>query len=526
MSITRRQFLQRASAAAAAVAAPLVVSSRVFGANDTIRVAIVGLGHRGVDFHIPCMEEQDGVKVVALCDPDRTRVADAIKGFETKYHRTPEPCADMRALLDRKDIDVLSHATQTYWHCLGVIWTCQAGKHAYFEKPASQYIWEGRQMVNAARKYNRIVQCGTQERSIRGTQQAIQWVRDGNLGKIKRITAFCYKERFSVGKRDKPLPIPPEIDYDLWCGPARKLPIYRNQLHYDCCFDWNTGGGDSVNQGAHQVDVARWLLGENDLPRRVMSIGGRFVFDDAADCPNTQITYYDFPSAPVLYEMYDLRVAKGSKQIPKFMNETVGAYVTCEDGSILLRHGARVFDKDGKEFKHFGDDHDRLHFENFIDAVRSGRREKLHAESLVGHISTAVCHTGNISYRLGRKASAAEIRQVTQNIPAWNTMFDRFVAHLKANEVERGRSGDYLGTLAGNRSGRRAVQRQRRGRRAGQGRLPRSVLGAGADDLNAITIRTAGPSGCGCPRGLGWPALRRRRNRPPSPVAARKRGSC
>jgi hypothetical protein len=226
------------------------------------------------------------------------------------------------------------------------------------------------------------------------------------------------------------------VDYDLWCGPAKKLPIYRDQLHYDCCFDWNTGGGDSVNQGAHQVDVARWLLGENDLPRRVMSIGGRFVFDDAADCPNTQITYYDFPSAPVLYEMYDLRVAKGSKQIPKFMNETVGAYVACEDGSILLRHGARVFDKDGKEFKHFGDDHDRLHFENFIDAVRSGRREKLHAESLVGHISTAVCHTGNISYRLGRKASAAEIRQVTQDIPAWNSMFDRFVAHLKANEVD------------------------------------------------------------------------------------------
>jgi predicted dehydrogenase len=436
VSITRRQFLQRASVAAAAVSAPMLVSSRVFGANDAIRVGVVGLGHRGIDFHIPCMEEQEGVKIVALCDPDRTRLVDAVKGFEKRYNRTPDQCADMRELLDRKDIDVMSHATQTYWHCLSVIWSCQAGKHVYVEKPASQYLWEGRQAVNAARKYNRIVQCGTQERSIRGTKAAIEWIRAGNLGKIKLIYAFCYKERFSVGKRSEPLEIPAEVDYDLWCGPAKKVPLYRDKLHYDCCFDWNTGGGDSVNQGAHQVDVARWLLGENDLPRRVMSIGGRFVFNDAADCPNTQINYYDYPSAPVLYEMYDLRVAKGSTKIPKFMRETVGAYVTCEGGSALLRHGARIFDKDGKEFKHFDDDHDRLHFQNFIEAVRANDRTKLHAEMLEGHISTGVCHTGNISYRLGKKASAAEIRNVTQDNPAWNDMFERFVAHLKANEVD------------------------------------------------------------------------------------------
>ncbi len=275
-------------------------------------------------------------------------------------------------------------------------------------------------------------------RSVRSAARArpSNWVRAGNLGKIKLITAFCYKPRVSVGKRKEPLAIPPEIDYDLWCGPAQKLPIYRDQLHYDCCFDWNTGGGDAVNQGAHQVDVARWLLGENDLPRRVMSIGGRFVFNDVADCPNTQIIYYDFPTAPVLYEMYDMRVAKGSNQVPKFMNETVGAYVQCEGGSILLRHGARVFDKQGKEFKKFEDDPDRLHFENFIDALRSGQREKLHAESVEGHISAGICHTGNISYRLGKTASASEIREVTQKIPAWDRLFDRFEAHLKAHEVD------------------------------------------------------------------------------------------
>ena len=207
-----------------------------------------------------------------------------------------------------------------------------------------------------------------------------------------------------------------------------------------------------------------------------MSIGGRFVFNDAADCPNTQIIYYDFPTAPVLYEMYDLRVAKGSNQVPKFMNETVGAYVQCEGGSILLRHGARVFDKQGKEFKQFDDDPDRLHFENFIDAVRSGQREKLHAESLEGHISAAVCHTGNISYRLGKKASAGEIRKVTQEIPAW----DEHVRSVRGpSEGQRGRRGppdDHAGPVAGDRSGRRTLQGQRRGQRLGEGLLPPPYL--------------------------------------------------
>ena len=157
-----------------------------------------------MDFHIPCMEEQEGVKVVALCDPDRSRIAEAMKGFEKKYNRTPDQCADMRELLDRKDVDVLSHATQTYWHCLGTIWSCQAGKHVYVEKPASQYLWEGRQTVNAARKYNCIVQCGTQERSIRGTQAAIEWVRAGNLGKIKLIYGSATRSDFRWASATSP----------------------------------------------------------------------------------------------------------------------------------------------------------------------------------------------------------------------------------------------------------------------------------------------------------------------------------
>jgi len=433
VSITRRQFVQKASVAAASVGLPLMVSSRVFGANEELRVGVVGLGIRGTGAHIPGMAMQKGVAIVAVCDPDRTRSAAAAKSCEKRYRRKPAQYVDVRKLLERKEIDVVCVATQQYWHALGAIWACQAGKHVYVEKPASHYIWEGRQMVNAARRYNRIVQCGTQQRSNNGTRAAIEWIRAGNLGKIKLVTAFANKPRVSVGKRDQPLRIPPEIDYDLWCGPAKKLPIYRDKLQYDCSFDWNTGDGESANQGVHEIDVARWLLGEKELPRRVMSIGGRFAFHDAADCPNTQIIYYDFPSAPVLYEVHNLRTAKGANAIPEFRGLRVGVAVDCEGGSVLISNGGKAFDKQGHEIKTFAGGGD--HFANFVEAVRSGRREKLNAEILEGHLSTRICHAGNISYRLGRKAAKDEIRKVTQEIPAWNEMFDRLLVHLRAHEV-------------------------------------------------------------------------------------------
>ncbi len=210
MSITRRQFVQKASVAAASVGLPAMVSSRVFGANEELRVGVVGLGIRGTGAHIPGMAMQKGVAIVAVCDPDRTRSAAAAKSCERRYRRKPDQYVDVRKLLERNDIDVVCVATQQYWHALGAIWACQAGKHVYVEKPASHYIWEGRQMVNAARRYNRIVQCGTQQRSNNGTRAAIEWIRAGNLGKIKLVTAFANKPRVSVGKRDQPLRIRPK----------------------------------------------------------------------------------------------------------------------------------------------------------------------------------------------------------------------------------------------------------------------------------------------------------------------------
>jgi predicted dehydrogenase len=429
-SISRRKFVKGTIAAGVTAALPF---SRARGANERILVGVVGLGGRGTGAHIPSFENQKDVTIAAVCDPDRERMGDAAKTIQSKFNHNVEQYVDMRNLFDRKDIDVISDATQNYWHGLSTIWACQAGKHVYVEKPLSHYIWEGRQMVNAARKYDRLVQCGTQHRSEKLIMEGIKWIREGNLGKIKYVTAFANKPRSSCGRRDTPLPIPDTIDYDLWCGPAKKLPIYRDRLQYDCSFDWNTGDGESCNQGVHEVDVARWCLGEKMLPRRVMSIGGRFVFNDACDVPNTQIIYYDFPTAPLLYEVHNLTKAKGSKEMPMFRGERVGVIVNCQGGSVSLYRGIAQ-DNQGKQVKSFSGGGN--HFANFIEAVRSGRRQDLNADVPEGHLSTAVCHTGNISYRLGEKASVKEMRQQIQDVPLFGQMLERFLEHLKAHEMD------------------------------------------------------------------------------------------
>ncbi len=432
MSISRRQFLRR-STLAAAISYPMVASSRVLGANDQILAGVVGLGGRGSGAHVPGLEAQKGVTVVALSDPDRERMAAAAKMIQSRYNHQVDQYVDMRKMFQRKDIDVVGNATQNYWHALSTIWACQAGKHVYVEKPLSHYIWEGRQMVAAARRHDCIVQCGTQHRSEGRFAQGIRWIREGNLGKIKYVTAFANKGRSSCGRRETPLPIPDTIDFDLWCGPARKVPIYRDRLQYDCSFDWNTGDGESCNQGVHEVDVARWCLGETKLPRRVMSIGGRFVFDDACDVPNTQIIYYDFPTAPLLYEVHNLRRSKGSGAMPSFRGERVGVIVHCEGGSVSLYRG-QAWDNHGKPVESFSGGGD--HFANFIQAVRSGSRKMLNAEVEEGHLSTAVCHTGNISYRVGRVASEKQQRAQVAEIPVWCEMYERLLSHLEANQID------------------------------------------------------------------------------------------
>jgi len=414
----------------------MAAGSRLLGANEEIRIALVGCGIRG-GTHVAEFGKQTGVRIVAVCDPDRERVASFAKRVESSHGNRPVEVDDVRRLMERKDFDVAAVATMQYWHALPTIWACETGRDVYVEKPLAHFIWEGRQMVNAARKHNRLVQVGTQGRSRGTDQQLVQYVRSGQLGKIQYIVCFANKARTAIGKRNEPLPIPETLDYELWCGPARKDPIYRDRIQYDCSFTWNMGDGESCNQGVHEIDVARWVLGETNLPRRVMSVGGRFVFSDAGDVPNTQIMCYDYPSAPILYEVHNLRAGKDTQAMPSFRGSGVDTCVQCEGGYAMM-HAGVVRDNQGKEIRKFSGGED--HFGNFIRALRSGKREDLNAEILEGHLSTSICHAGNISYRLGRRASAAEVRTQIGNLPPFAEMFDRYLEHLEAHAIDPGES--------------------------------------------------------------------------------------
>ncbi len=433
MPITRRQFVKRSATAGAAVVFPFATSTRVLGANDEVRVGVVGMGNRGAGSHIPRFARQKGVRVVAIADPDRVRLDKAGKMVEAKYGNKPQAFVDMRKMLDMKDVDVIAIGTMQYWHALQTIWACMAGKDVYVEKPLAHYIWEGRQIANAAKKFGRLVEAGTQNRSRGTTRQTMAYVKSGQLGKIKYATAFANKPRHAIGNRSEPLPIPKTLDYELWCGPASKGPIYRDRIQYDCSFTWDKGDGESCNQGVHEIDEARWLLGINELPPRVMSIGGRFVFNDVGDVPNTQIIYYDYPETPILYEVHNMTAAKGSKERPTFRGVATDTCIHCEGGYAMLRSGL-VFDNDGKKVKTFKGGED--HYENFIRAVRAGKKEMLRSDAETNHLSTAICHAGNVSYRLGKKASVSEMRSAVSKAPLFAEMFDRYLTHLKAHEVE------------------------------------------------------------------------------------------
>ena len=303
-----------------ATGAALAVGPRVMGANEEIRLAVIGCGVRG-GTHIAEFGKLPGVRIVAVCDPDRVRLAAAAKTVATKFNYQPEEVVDVRQLMERKDLDAVSVATMQYWHSLPTIWACQTGRHVYVEKPLAHSIWEGRQMVRAARKYDRLVQVGTQNRSVKGYAAMASWLKEGHLGKIQYVTCFANKPRHSVGKRAEPLPIPDTLDYELWCGPARKEPIYRDKLQYDCSFTWNMGDGESCNQGVHEIDIARWMLGYTGLPRRTMSIGGRFVFNDAGEVPNTQI-------------MQDIEVVPNTS--------TLGPWLQCDAARECIQDNAKA----------------------------------------------------------------------------------------------------------------------------------------------------------------------------------------
>ena len=441
MPITRRSFVQN-TAVAGAAGLTLAAGRKVLGANEEIRVAVVGVRARG-ETHIDWAEAVDGMSVVAICDPDQQVLSRRAAWMEQNYNKTVDTVTDFRELLDRQDIDVISIASPNHWHSLMAIWAMQAGKDVYCEKPISHNVWEGRQVVNAARKLGKICQTGTQIRSSFGVRDAVQFVRDGQIGDIRHAIGTCYKPRQPIGLRDTPLQIPGSLNYDLWCGPADKVDLFRDSVHYDWHWDYNTGGGDLGNQGIHQMDIARWFLGETALAPRVWSAGGRLGYKDAGDTANTQVVVHDYDAAPLIFEVRGLPRTKADQQrwngrsMDSYRGSGgIGVVIQCEGGYVVINSysGGRAYDNDGKVIKPFNGGGE--HMANFAEAVRSRNYMTLTADIEEGHISSGLCHTGNISYRTGQKQTAQQIMEEIQGNHAAAESFGRMSIHLAANGVD------------------------------------------------------------------------------------------
>ncbi len=426
-SINRRHFLGTTAVAAGAFVAPAVAGINPRSTLDSVNLGYISCGSRAGGL-MGEFDKLDGVNVTGLCDPDEGRVAKAQKRFPkaTGY-------SDLRKLLEAKDVDAVVIATCNHWHCLAAIWAMEAGKDVYVEKPLSHSQWEGQQTVAAARKLNRICQLGTQQRSDPMQAQIKQFLhKDKAIGGVKTARVNRYGIRGSIGKRETPTPIPKGVDYDMWLGPALKKPMFRNNLHYDWHWDWNTGSGEMGNWGVHVLDDLRnnVFLDKVTLPKRIMGGGGRVVWDDAGDTPNVHFVYFDTGSIPTVIGLTNLPAAPGQKKSPKRPGPGSGYVAYCEGGRLEGQRGSAVaYDSDGKVIKRFKGTSGRgAHQQNFLDAVREGNPALLNAEVQIGHHSTGWCNLANIAFRSGSPAAKRE--QVQGDGGQWAGLVGEMAEHL------------------------------------------------------------------------------------------------
>ena len=342
--------------------------------------------------------------------------------------RPPKFAQDLRQVLDDPAVDVVSIATPNHWHALAAIWAIQAGKDVYVEKPVSHNVSEGRRIVEAARKHQKICQTGTQCRSQQGTIDAIEYVKSGKIGEVKVARGLCYKPRGSIGPKGKYDP-PATVDYSLWLGPAPMKPVTRPKFHYDWHWQWDYGNGDLGNQGIHQMDVARWGLGVDTVSNAVLSFGGRLSYEDAGETANTQTVLHDYGDKKLVFEV------RGLKTEP-LHGAKVGVIFEGSEGYVVLTSytGGAAFDLDGKMVKQFNAGGD--HFANFFAAVRSRRIEDLNADIEEGHLSSALCHLGNISYLLGSEVPVGEVSDRLNDSYREVAGCDRFLQHLADNKLD------------------------------------------------------------------------------------------
>jgi predicted dehydrogenase len=442
--ISRRRFLEQSLlaamtglAATEAVALPRTTRRRV-AANDKIHIAIIGVHGRGLD-HIKGYLGRDDVEIVALCDADTAVIPKASDLIEKAGKPRPRAVQDIRELLAMKEIDAVSIATPNHWHSLAAIWAMQHGKDVYVEKPISHNVSEGRRTVEVAHKLNRVCQAGTQSRSHKACRDAMDYIHSGKMGKVTLSRGLCFKPRNSIGKVDGPQMPPSSVNYDLWLGPAPQKPVERRQFHYDWHWQWDYGNGDLGNQGIHQMDIARWALNKNTLPNSVMSLGGRFGYVDDGQTPNTEISFFDYGDSHLIFEVRGLKTegVEGVK-IGNIVYGTEG-YAAFSDS-----YGkAAIFDNSHNKIMDFSGGGD--HFGNFIEAVHSRKTADLHGEILEGHLSSALCHLGNISYRLGTpQPFNPKTKAFGDDKEAFET-FGRFEQHLADNGIKLEETNYLLG---------------------------------------------------------------------------------
>jgi predicted dehydrogenase len=447
--IDRRLFLNE-SALLATTAAILGQSATATAAKpaaakkagDKLRVAVIGVGGRGKD-HLGGFAGRLGCEVTVVCDADKAFAKKAIEIVKAKQDKEPTFEQDVRKVVTNKDIDIISIATPNHWHSLMAIWGLQNGKHVYVEKPVSHNVVEGRRIVQFAHGKGLVCQTGTQSRSSKGMRDAMAFLKSGKLGKVKVAKGLCYKLRGSIGLTKGPQKVPGTVNYDLWCGPASNAPLRRKRLHYDWHWVWEYGNGDLGNQGIHEMDKARWGLGKEGLPNSVQSIGGRFGYVDDGQTANTQIIHFDYGDSALVFEVRGLRSISpypGSRS-PKTPGADakptnfVGNIYYCADGFLVCPSysGGVAYSKDGEIIKTFGGGGD--HYGNFVSAVRAGKRDGLNADILEGHLSSAMCHLGNISYRLGSKA-AFDPKGSPFGDKTADAAFGNMVKHLSDNGVK------------------------------------------------------------------------------------------
>lgn len=436
---TRRKFLEESMLATAAAVATHGATNLFAddqpaskSPNEVLGVVVMGANGRG-NSHISAFAGRSDTEILYICDVDRNVGAKRAEEIGKRQGgRVPAFVEDIRKALEDPRVDIVSIATPNHWHSLGAIWAIQSGKDVYVEKPVSHNVSEGRRVVEAARKHNRICQTGTQSRSNPGMIGAMEHIHSGKIGTVKLARGLCYKPRGSIGPRGVYEP-PSNVNYDLWCGPAAMGTVTRPNFHYDWHWQWEYGNGDLGNQGIHQMDLCRWALGVKSLSKNVLSYGGRFGYEDAGETANTQVAVHDYGDKSLVFEVRGLKT-------PRLKDVSVGLIVEGTDGFVVIGsyESAVAFDKDGQQVETFKGGGDNLHFANFLKAVRSRKFTDLTADIEEGHLSSALCHLANISYRLGGELPVSELSprlEPFQHLDNYQETLTRTLDHLKDNGI-------------------------------------------------------------------------------------------